>query len=197
MNNKTSLIRKEMKVNEIILSFPPQAQKIRRTIRNFATFPNELPQESLETFLNKHGKNQSEIDPFVEKLNAILDEQVSIDQISFTAKASAKIKSLLNEENKNGWGIKYADQLAHCGAGFEYILEPCQGPTPNDITFYSQGIEIYTPRESIKRLIGSLIDYEEGFIDDNFQGFLKLGFTILNPNVKSTCDCGCSTGYGA
>ena len=63
--------------------------------------------------------------------------------------------------------------------------------------FYSCGIEISVPSVCKERLLGSLIDFEEGFIDDNFRGLIRLGFTIANPNVKSTCDCGCSSGYGA
>lgn len=190
-------IRKEMKVNDIILHFPPKAQKIRRAIKNFAFFFHDLPQETLEEFLNRQGKTQTDIDPFIKKLNDILGEQDCLDAISITEKALAKVRELLHEEGKIGWGLKFTDQPAECGAGFEYILEPCFKPDSTDITFNPRGIEIYVPNASLKRLLGSMIDYEEGFLDDNFTGLLRLGFTISNPNVKSTCECGCSTGYGA
>jgi len=110
---------------------------------------------------------------------------------------AAKLKEILSQEKKEGWRVKFADIPAACGAGFEYVLEPCFQPDPADKTFYSRGIEISVPSACIKRLLGSLIDFEEGFIDENFTGLIKLGFTIANPNAKSTCDCGCSTGYGA
>jgi len=197
MSNTAQIIHKEMKVNEIVLNFPPQAQKLRRAIKNFASFPHDLPEETLEVYLAKHGKSQSETDPFIKRLNDILVEQTNLNQISITEKAAMKLKEILCEEGKNGWGVKFADQPAACGAGFEYSLEPSSHPAPMDITFYSHGIEISVPDLSVKRLLGSLIDFEEGFIDENFTGLIKLGFTILNPNAKGTCDCGCSVGYGA
>ena len=197
MSNETQIIHKKMKINEIVLNFPQKAQKLRRAIKNFAFFPHDLPQEILEVYLAKHGKNQSETDPFIQRLNDILKERINLNEISMTEKAAVKLKEILSKERKNEWGVKFADQLGACGAGFEYILEPSSHPSPTDKIFYSHGIEISVPNLSIERLLGSLIDFEEGFIDDNFTGLIKLGFTISNPNVKSTCDCGCSTGYGA
>jgi iron-sulfur cluster assembly accessory protein len=191
------IIHEKMKVNEIILSFPPKAQKLRRAIKNFAFFSHELPRETLEVYLAKHGKIQSEISPFIKRLNTILEEQTNVNEVSMTEKATEKLKEILREEEKNGWGVKFADQSAACGAGFEYILEPCFHPNPTDKFFYSHGIAIFVPSLSIERLLGSVIDFEEGFLDENFTGLIKLGFTISNPNVHSTCDCGCSSGYGA
>ena len=190
------IIHKNMKINEIVLNFPPKAQKLRRAIKIFASFTHELPQETLEVYLEKQGKNRSEFDPFIKRLNDILQEPTNLNEVSLTEKAGAKLKEILSQEKKEGWGVKFADTPAACGAGFEYILEPCFQPDPADKTFYSQGIEISVPSACIKRLLGSLIDFEEGFIDENFTGLIKLGFTIANPNVKSTCDCGCSAGYG-
>lgn len=197
MSNAAYVIRKEMRVNDIVLSCPSKAQKIRRAIKNFAFFPHELPQESLETFLTHNGKEQSDIDPLVQRLNAILKEETDVNRVTFSVEAAAMIKSVLQKEGKTGWGIKFADHPAACGAGFEYILEPCEKPSPEDIAFSSQGLEIYVPQACIKRLIGARIDFEEGYTDENFNGFLKLGCTVVNPNIKSTCDCGCSYGYGA
>jgi iron-sulfur cluster assembly protein len=197
MTQKTQMIHEKMKVNEIVLNFPPKAQKLRRAIKNFASFPHDLPEETLEIYLAKSGKNQSETAPFLKRLNDILEEQTVLNEVSFTEKAAIKLKEILSEEQKVGWGVKFADQPAACGAGFEYILEPSFHPDPTDRIFHSHGIEISVPSICIDRLIGSLIDFEEGFIDDNFTGLIKLGFTIANPNVKCTCDCGCSAGYGA
>jgi iron-sulfur cluster assembly accessory protein len=196
MTNTMQIIHEKMKVNEIVLNFPSKAQKLRRAIKNFASFPHDLPQETLEVYLAKHGKNPSEADPFIKKLNDILEEQTNLSEVSMTEMAAVKLKEILSEEGKIGWGVKFADQPAACGAGFEYILEPSSHPNPMDKTFHSHGIEISVPSSCIDRLLGSLIDFEEGFIDDNFTGLIKLGFTIVNPNVKSTCDCGCSAGYG-
>jgi iron-sulfur cluster assembly accessory protein len=197
MMNRTQIIHEKMKVNEIVLNFPPKAQKLRRAIKNFASFPHDLPEETLEVYLAKNGKNQNEAAPFIQRLNEILEEPTVANQISITENAAAKLKEILNEEKKAGWGVKFADHPAACGAGFEYVLEPCSHPDATDMIFYSCGIEISVPSGCKERLLGSLIDFEEGFIDDNFKGLIRLGFTIANPNVKSTCDCGCSAGYGA
>ena len=197
MTDKTQVIHEKMKINEIVLGFPPKAQKLRRAIKNFASFPHDLPDETLEDYLIKHGKNLSETGPFVKRLNEILHEPTILGTISLTVKAAEKIKEILLEENKVGWGLKFADNTAACGAGFEYEMEPIASPDPTDHRFYSQGIEISVPITSIHRLLGCLIDFEEGFLDDNFKGLIRLGFTIVNPNAKSTCDCACSMGYGA
>ncbi len=191
------IIHEKMKVDEIVLNFPPKAQKLRRAIKNFASFPHDLPKESLEVYLAKHGKKGSEVYLLLKKLNEILEEKTIHNEISMTEKAALKLEEILREEGKMGWGVKFADQPAACGAGFEYILEPSSHRDPTHKIFHSHGVEISVPTLCIDRLLGSLIDFEEGFIDDNFTGLIKLGFTIVNPNVKSTCDCGCSAGYGA
>lgn len=197
MSNKSQMIHKEMKVNEIVLNFPPKAQKLRRAIKNFASFPHDLPQETLETYLAKTGKNTIETDPFIKRLNDILEEQTNLNEVTLTEKAAAKIKEILLGEGRDRFAVKFADHPAACGAGFEYVFEPASQSNPSDRIFYSHGIEIYVPNSCIERLLGCLIDFEEGFIDENFKGLIKLGFTIVNPNVKTTCECGCSAGYGA
>ena len=194
--NKVQTIHEKMKINEIVLSFPPKAQKLRRAIKNFASFPHDLPDETLEVYLAEHGKMPSETAPFVKRLNDILAEEPTLNTISITEKAALKIKEVLASEGKSDWGVKFADQFAACGAGYEYVFEPCAAEDPTDVLFYPHGIKICVAKESYPRLIGCLIDFEEGFIDNNFTGLIKLGFTIINPNAKKTCDCACSVGYG-
>ncbi len=197
MNNTTQIIHEKMRVNEIVLSFPPKAQKLRRAIKNFAFFPHELPVEPLEVYLAKQGKNPVETAPFVKRLNDILEEKTAINEVSLSEKAAEKLREILSKEEKNVWGVKFSDHAAACGAGFEYNLEPISDPDPTDNIFYSQGVAIAVPATSMGRLLGCLIDFEEGFVDEGFRGLIKLGFTITNPNAKRTCDCGCSFGYGA
>lgn len=190
------MISKTMKLQEIVLSFPQKAQKLRRIMRNLIPCSHELPNEPLETVLVSHGKKHYEIELFIKKLNDVLQEQTSPDAISLTETAANQLKALLSREEKIDWGLVIADQPASCGTGFEYKLGFSQHPAPEDIVFYSHGMKIYTPRATVNRFLGSLIDYEEGPIDDHhFEGLLKLGFTISNPNVKTTCPCGCSNNY--
>ncbi len=191
MDQAKQFIYKGMKIEEIILGFPQKAQKLRRTIKNIAPLIEDIHHETLEGFLVAHGKEPLEVEPFVDRLNAILQEQMNEGTISITDAAAAKFKE------EADCALKFADQVGSCGTGYEYILEPSASHESDDHIFFCKGVEIRVPSGSIKRLMGSVIDYVEGFEDDHFPGLLRLGFTIANPNVKSTCDCGCSTGYGA
>ncbi len=189
-------INKTMKIEEIILSFPQKAQKLRRIMRNVLPCSDDLPNESLEGFLANQGKEALEIELFMKKLNDVLSEQADANSISLTEKAAIKFKELLSKEEKVDWGLKLADAPASCGTGFEYIMEISSQPDSGDIVFHSRGIKIYSPSLTIKRFIGSLIDFEENSVDDrHFTGLLKVGFNISNPNIKTTCACGCSNSY--
>jgi Fe-S cluster assembly iron-binding protein IscA len=180
----SQMINKTMKIEEIILGFPQKAQKLRRMMRNVLPCAEDLPNEPLEVFLLNRGKKGVEIELFVKTLNDVLEEQTDPHRINFTEKAASKFKELFRTEGKTHWGLRMADQPAKCGTGFEYVLEISSSPSTEDQIFYSHGLEIYSPRESLKRFLGSVIDYEESPIDDHhFTGLLKDGFLISNPKV--------------
>lgn len=185
-----------MQIEDIIRGFPQKGAKLRRAMRNFLACTEDLPNIPLENFLIAKGKTSADVDFLVQKLNAVLQENADPANITITEHAALKLKELLNSEGRGTWGVKFADRPAACGTGYEYIFEPTQQPSPEDQVFLSNGVEIYAPRANLKRFLGSLIDFEESPIDDDhFPGLLGEGFTISNPNVKTTCACGCSNMY--
>lgn len=185
-----------MRIEEIILGFPQKALRLRRAMRNFLSCSEELPNEQLDTFLASQGKRSEDVDALVKKLNDVLQETADPTCISITEQAASKLKEFLFSEGRGNWGVKIADQPAVCGTGYQYVFEPSQQPSSEDQVFVSHGVEIYAPRGSLRRFLGSLIDYEEGPIDgDHFTGLLGAGFIISNPNIKTTCACGCSLMY--
>ena len=190
------MITKTMHIEDIIRGFPQKGLKLRRAMRNYLACTEDLPNVPLESFMLGRGKTSVDIDALVQKLNAVLEEKVDLTTISITAHAATKLKEFFVSEGKGAWGVKVADRPAACGAGYEYIFEPSPEASPEDQVFLSNGVEIYAPRATLKRFLGSLIDFEEGPIDgDHFPGLLGAGFTISNPNVKTTCACGCSNMY--
>ena len=88
-------INKTMKIEEIILGFPQKALKLRRAMRNVLSCAGDLPNEFLETLLIQQGKDQVEIELFVNRLNDVLVEQVDLHNISITEKAAIEFKKFL------------------------------------------------------------------------------------------------------
>jgi iron-sulfur cluster insertion protein len=83
--------------------------------------------------------------------------------INVTSLAAEKIHELLSEENKPEEG---------------------EGATDADQTIESNGIRLFVDPISVRYLKGAEVDFV-----DNLAGG---GFTIRNPNAKSTCGCGSS-----
>jgi iron-sulfur cluster assembly accessory protein len=193
---QAELITKTMKIEEVILGFPQNGLRLRRMMRNVLSCSEELPNESIEALLFRAGKQEDEVDLFVQKMNMLLQEHGASDCISLTKRAAIKLNQLLFKNERMEGGIRIADQVASCGTGFEYVLELSDDSHADEITFYSHDIPIYSPRKTIKRFLGTLIDFEEEVApDQHFTGLMQLGFSIFNPNVQTTCPCGCSVNY--
>ena len=102
--------------------------------------------------------------------------------INVSETAAAKINELLTEENKAGSGLRVFVQGGGC-SGFQYglmIEELAEGTS--DQVFESQGVKLFIDPISIRYLENAEVD----FVDTITGG----GFTIKNPNAKSTCGCG-------
>jgi iron-sulfur cluster assembly accessory protein len=120
--------------------------------------------------------------------HGIIRERVyfqEIQMINVTAGAAEKISELLSEENKLDAGLRVFVQGGGC-SGFQYglMIEEGEGATDSDQIFQSNGVKLYVDPISIRYLTGAEVD----FIDNITGG----GFTIKNPNAKSTCGCGSS-----
>src|SRR5262245_7065159 len=105
--------------------------------------------------------------------------------INVTPTAATKITELLTEENKLGSGLRVFVQGGGC-SGFQYglMIDEGEGDADADKVFEVNGIRLFVDPISLPYLKGAEVD----FVDNNMGG----GFTIKNPNAKSTCGCGSS-----
>ncbi len=100
--------------------------------------------------------------------------------ITVTQKAAEKLKEILTEEA--GTYLRPFVQGGGC-SGFQYGLMPDKEPGLGDQIFESNGVKVLVDPISINYLKGAVVD----FLDDT-----SGGFSISNPNAKSTCGCGSS-----
>ena len=109
------------------------------------------------------------------------------DPITVTEAAAGKITQLLTEDNKTDAGLRVFVQGGGC-SGFQYglMIEEGAGDAEVDKVFQSQGVTLFVDPISIRYLTGAEVD----FVDNLMGG----GFTIKNPNAKTTCGCGQSFG---
>ena len=107
--------------------------------------------------------------------------------ICVTEAAAGKISQLLTEENKRTAGLRVFVQGGGC-SGFQYglMIEESAGDSDSDQIFQSNGVKLFVDPISIRYLSGAEVD----FVDNLMGG----GFTIKNPNAKTTCGCGQSFG---
>ena len=107
------------------------------------------------------------------------------EMITVTETAASKITFLMAEEKKTAGGLRVFVQGGGC-SGFQYglMIEEGDGDVSADRVFESNGVRLYVDPISLRYLTGAQVDFV-----DNLTGG---GFTIKNPNAKSTCGCGSS-----
>ncbi|HNV03116.1 MAG TPA: iron-sulfur cluster insertion protein ErpA [Vicinamibacterales bacterium] len=103
--------------------------------------------------------------------------------VNVSDSAAGKIKELLAEEQKIESGLRVFVQGGGC-SGFQYGLMIEDAPAPGDQSIEANGIRLFVDPISARYLDGAEVD----FIDSVTGG----GFTIRNPNVRTTCGCGSS-----
>lgn len=105
--------------------------------------------------------------------------------ITVTSMAASKINELLTEENKGQAALRVFVQGGGC-SGFQYglMIDEGEGQETTDTYFESNGVKLVVDPISARYLKGAEVDFV-----DNLTGG---GFTIKNPNAKSTCGCGSS-----
>ena len=96
-----------------------------------------------------------------------------------------KISELLTEENKLDAGCGCSSRAAAV-QGFQYglMIDEGEGDASTDAVIESNGVKLLVDPISARYLKGAEVD----FVDNVTGG----GFTIKNPNAKSTCGCGSS-----
>ena len=104
--------------------------------------------------------------------------------INVSETAAVKITELLTEENKPGSALRVFVQGGGC-SGFQYgLMIEENGVGSGDQVYESNGVKLLVDPISIRYLGGAEVD----FVDTVTGG----GFTIKNPQAKSTCGCGSS-----
>lgn len=182
-------IHPEMTIEEILSKFPNKAQKLSQEITNAGLHCvgcHAATWETLEAGMLGHGLTYDDIHRLVNRLNALLKEESDATTITMTSKAVEKYKSILKEEGKEDWGIRFSERMAGC-SGFEYCLDYSEKAKEDDQVFESNGMSIHVSKKMVPRLLGSEIDYIDSLQNS--------GFKISNPNVRSSCGCGTSHGY--
>jgi len=101
--------------------------------------------------------------------------------VEVTENAVSKVKSLLEAENKPGFGLRIAVQGGGC-SGFQYGLTFEDTAKPDDEVLEFSGLKVFVDATSRPYLNGTTVDYV-----DSLQGS---GFKISNPNSTSSCGCG-------
>lgn len=178
-----------MTIEEILSKYPHKAQKLAHEMSRAGlqcVGCQASTWETLEVGMMGHGMTEDAVVKMEQRLNAIAEETSDLSTITMSPKAAQKYLEILEEDNKIGWGVRFAERMAGC-SGFEYVLDYSEKAQPDDKVFVSQGIEIHVNSSLVDRLIGCEIDY--------IDGLQNAGFKITNPNVRSSCGCGTSHGY--
>ena len=95
--------------------------------------------------------------------------------------AGTKVKSLLEAENKQSYGLRVYVSGGGCH-GFEYGMSFEEKAAEEDHILEFHGVRLFVDPQSAMLLNEAVVDYVEGL-----EG---AGFAIKNPQAKSTCGCG-------
>ena len=106
--------------------------------------------------------------------------------IDLTPLAAEKVKELMAAEpDAESLVLRVAIQGGGC-SGFQYglMIDEGEGDATTDAVIEANGVKLLVDPISARYLRGAEVD----FVDNVTGG----GFTIKNPNAKSTCGCGSS-----
>ena len=98
-------IHRQMTIEHILSLFPHKAQRLSQEITNAGLHCvgcQAATWETLEAGMYSHGMDDTAINRLVERLNALLDEEIDLTTISITKRAATKYLEILAEEGKQG-----------------------------------------------------------------------------------------------
>ncbi|HET8760270.1 MAG TPA: iron-sulfur cluster insertion protein ErpA [Nitrospiria bacterium] len=101
--------------------------------------------------------------------------------VVITEKAGAKIKDLLAGEEKPSQGLRIYVSGGGC-QGFQYGMAFEEQANADDTVIEAHGVRVFVDAQSAPLLSGAEVDYI-----DSLEGS---GFSIKNPQAKSSCGCG-------
>lgn len=100
--------------------------------------------------------------------------------VAITSTAAEKLKAIMREKAVHEEGLRIRVTGGGC-SGFQYELR-FDNASPGDKVFEHDGVKLLVDPKSYLFLHTSEVDYV-----DSLHG---AGFTVKNPNAKSTCGCG-------
>ena len=103
--------------------------------------------------------------------------------ITLTERAGIRMKEMLEAEETPNFGLRVYVEGGGC-SGYKYGMAFEEAAGEDDLVFQQQGVTLFVDPYSQPMLAGTEIDYS-----DDLQ---HAGFSIKNPNAKSTCGCGSS-----
>ena len=102
--------------------------------------------------------------------------------VNLTERAAAKIKEMIEAENKEGQGLRLKVVGGGCyGLQYKVDFDMLKG---TDKVFERDGAKVLVDMKSLLYLGGTELDYQEEL--------MQSGFVFQNPNVKKACGCGAS-----
>ena len=116
-------------------------------------------------------------------LSATTTAELDLGNVALTDAAAVKVKALLEQEGRDDLALRIAVQPGGC-SGLRYQLFFDERSLDGDTVIpYQEGsVKVVVDRMSQPYLLGASID----FVDT----IEKQGFTIDNPQAKSSCACG-------
>ncbi len=106
---------------------------------------------------------------------------MTVQAITVTEAAAARIKNLLRQDGKGAIGIRVGVRNAGC-SGMTYTLEFASEKNADDTVVEHQGVTVVIDPSAVIYLVGAEMDYEESK--------QRSGFVFNNPNEKGRCGCG-------
>lgn len=101
--------------------------------------------------------------------------------LSISEKAAEEIKRVITEQKLEGMALRLKVVPGGC-SGFSYYMGFDDTTEAGDQVIEEHGVRMVVDTESLTYLSGSVVDYVDGM--------MGAGFTVRNPNAKSTCGCG-------
>ena len=101
--------------------------------------------------------------------------------IEITDQAVAKVKELIEMQQKEGSGLRVYVKGGGC-SGLSYFIDWAVEPSRFDQVIEKDGARVFVDPKSAVFLQGTVVDWQ--------QTLMQTGFVFRNPNVKSACGCG-------
>lgn len=117
------------------------------------------------------------------KINHMTKPQPSGPIVVLTDDAVKKIKSMMEKDGKQGYGLRFGVVTGGC-AGLSYEMSFQKKSYDNDRVIEQGDQKIFVNNESVAFIQGIKIDYIDTLKES--------GFKYFNPNAKSSCGCGTS-----